>query len=106
MGRVAGTMAFAEGVPARDERDGLFVVHGHACESLTDIVCRSSRYRFTVWPFRVHVDQAHLHGSKWVLEISVARIAFIAKPLGLRAPINVLFRFPDVLAPAAEAEGL
>ncbi len=37
IGRRAGAMAFAEGVAAGDERDGLFVVHGHAGEGLAHV---------------------------------------------------------------------
>ena len=106
MGRRAGAMALAEGVPAGDERDGLFVVHGHAREGLSNVTAGGDRIRVAVRPFRVHVDQAHLHGGERIFEIPVAGVAIVAKPFVLGAPVDVLFRLPDVLAPAAEAEGL
>ncbi len=99
-------MTLAEGVPAGDQRDGLFVVHGHACEGLSNVTAGGDRIRIAVRPFRVHVDQAHLHGGERILEIPVAGVALVAKPLALGSPVNVLFRLPDVFAPAAEAEGL
>src|SRR5688572_5403489 len=34
MGGRAGAVSFAEGMPPGDERDGLFVVHGHARKGL------------------------------------------------------------------------
>jgi hypothetical protein len=106
MRRIARAVALAEGVPAGDERDGLFVVHGHAGEGLADVTAGGDRIRVAVRAFRVHVDQAHLHGGQRVFEIPVAGVALVAQPLGLGAPVDVLFRLPDVLAPAAEAEGL
>ena len=33
----AGAVGFAEGVAASDERDGLFVVHGHAAEGFANV---------------------------------------------------------------------
>jgi hypothetical protein len=101
-------MALAEGVPAGDERDGLFVVHGHACKGLANVTAGGDRIRVAVRAFRVHVDQAHLHGGQRIFEIPVAAVALVARsqPLALGAPVNVLFRLPDVLAAAAEAEGL
>ncbi len=91
---------------AGNERDGLFVIHGHARKGLADVTARRDHIRFAVRPFRVHVDQSHLHGSKRIFKVPVAGVALVAKPLVLSAPINVLFRLPDVLAPTAEAEGL
>jgi hypothetical protein len=67
-------MALAEGVPAGDERDGLFVVHGHAGEGLADVTAGGDRIRVAVRAFRVHVDQAHLHGGQRVFEIPVAAV--------------------------------
>ncbi len=93
-------------VPAGDERDGLFVVHRHAREGLANVTAGGDRVRVAVRPFRVHVDQAHLHGGEGILEVPVAGVALVAEPLVLGAPVDVLFRLPDVLAPAAEAEGL
>ena len=106
MRRIARAMALAEGVPAGDERDGLFVVHGHTCEGLPDVTAGGDRIGVAVRPFGVHVNQTHLHGGERVLEIPVTRIAVVAKPGVLAAPVDVLLGLPDVLASAAEAEGL
>jgi len=104
--RIARAMTLAERVAAGNQRDGLLVVHRHARKGLADVAARSDHIRFAVRPFRVHVDQAHLHGGKRIFKVPVAGVALVAKPLALGPPVNVLFRFPDVLAPAAEAEGL
>ena len=37
MGCRTGAVALAEGVPAGNKRNGLFVVHGHACKGLTNV---------------------------------------------------------------------
>ena len=60
-GRVAGAMGLAEAVTAGDERYGLLVVHCHAREGVADIPGRGERIRIAVRPFRVDVDQTHLH---------------------------------------------
>ena len=106
MGRRAGAVGFAEGVAARDERDRLFVIHRHAGESLADILGCRDRIRVAVRAFRVDVDQAHLHGSERVLEIPVAGVALVIQPLVLRTPVDVFFRFPDILTTAGKSEGL
>jgi len=72
MGRRACAMGFAEGVTARDERNGLFIVHGHASENLADILGRCDRIRVAVRAFRIDVDQLHLYGSERILEVPVA----------------------------------
>jgi len=72
---------FAEGVTTRDERNRLFVVHGHASESLADILGRRDRIRVAVRAFRVDVDQPHLHGSERIFEVPVAGVAFVIQPL-------------------------
>jgi hypothetical protein len=59
-------MGFAEGVTASNQRDGFLVIHSHTRECLADVLGSSKRIRITVWPFRVHVNQAHLHGSERV----------------------------------------
>ena len=83
---------------------------------------RGQRIRIAVRAFRIHVDQAHLHGRQRILEIarespssseehravldsgSHARSA--SPPSHVSAPVHVLVRLPDVLAPAAETESL
>ncbi len=130
----SGAVSLAEGVAARDQRDGFFVVHGHAPEGLADIVGRGDGVGVAVRAFRVHVDQAHLHGGERILQIalfaasagtiflgavqihigcdhafrrlSLAVAMVAAQPGLLGSPIDVFVRLPDVLAAAAETEGL
>src|SRR5579864_1550804 len=97
---------FAEGVTPGNERDSLLVIHRHAGKSLPDIPCRGDRIRLSIWPFRIHIDQTHLHGRERILKITVAAVAFVRQPLALRPPENVFFGFPDVLTPAAKTERL
>ena len=128
-GRVTGAVALAEGVAAGDERDGLLVVHRHAGEGLADVTRRRQRVRVAVRALRIHVDQAHLHGRERILQITRVHVAVgrvigrqhpaclldpfgamsialvAAKPLGLRTPVDVLLRLPDIGSAAAEAEG-
>ncbi|MCY1429876.1 hypothetical protein D9M71_458080 [compost metagenome] len=99
-------MAFAEGVAAGGEGDGFLVVHRHAREGFAYVPRRAEWVRIAVRAFRVHVDQAHLHRGQRIGEVALAAVALIAQPGGFRAPVDVLFRFPDVRTAAAETEGL
>ena len=104
--RIAGTVGLAEGVTASDESNRLFVVHRHASEGFADIPRRGDRIRVAVRAFRIDVNQAHLHGTERIFEIPVAGVAFVTQPGVLGAPVDVFFRFPDVLTPAGETERL
>src|SRR5208282_3852689 len=104
--RIGSAVGLAERVSAGDERDGLLVVHGHALERLADVPRRGERIRLAVWPFRIHVDQTHLHSAEGILEITVAAVALVRQPLAFGAPVDVLWGLPGILAPAAKAEGL
>src|SRR5690606_6720315 len=79
---------------------------GHAAEGLADIARRGERIGIAVRPFRIDIDETHLHGGKRVLEVAVAAIALIREPFAFPAPIDVLVRFPDIGASAGKAEGL
>src|ERR1022692_2750847 len=104
--RIGSAVGFSESVTAGNERNRLLVIHRHAGESLSDIPCRGNRIRLSIRPFRIHIDQTHLHGSERILKITVAAVALVRQPLALRAPENVLFGLPHVLAPAAKTERL
>ena len=98
-------MGLAEGVAARDQRDGFLIVHRHATEGFADVRGCRDRVRLAVRPFRIDVDKAHLNRAERLGKLAFAAVALVAEPGPLRAPVE-LFRLPDVLAPAAEAESL
>src|SRR3984885_910982 len=104
--RFGSAVGFAEGVSAGDEGHRLLVIHGHPAESLPDVLGRGQRIRSAVWPFRIHVDEAHLNRAERIIQLAVTAVALVSQPLALRAPKNVVFRLPDIFAPAAETEGL
>src|SRR5439155_2627755 len=106
MGLRAGAVGFAKGVTTGDERNRLFVIHRHASKSLADVLGRRDRIRIAVRALRVDVNQPHLNGGGRIFEIAVAGVTLVTQPRVLRAPVDSLFRFPDVLTPAAETEGL
>ena len=103
--RIAGAVGLAEGVAAGDQRDGLLVVHRHAEERLADVLGRRDRVRVAVRPFRIDVDQAHLHRAERLRKLAFAAVAFVAEPRPLGTPVELL-GLPDVGAAAGEAEGL
>ena len=99
-------MRLAEAVTADDECGGLFVVHCHPGERLTDVYCRGDWIRLAFGAFRIHIDQTHRGRAVRLREIALARVAFVgAQPFALFAEEN-LFGLPDVLAAEGEAEGL
>ena len=67
IGRIASAVGFAEGVAAGNQRNRLFVVHRHAAERLANILGCGNGIRIAIGPFRIHVDQTHLHGSERIL---------------------------------------
>ena len=75
--RVAGTVGFAEAVATGDERDGLFIVHGHAGEGFADVVRRGDRIGVTVGALGVDVNQAHLDGGEGVFEFASGEAAIV-----------------------------
>src|SRR4029077_14983219 len=106
LSRNTSTVRFAEGVSASNECDRFFIVHCHAGERFPDIPCRSNGIGLSIGPFRIHVNQTHLHRAKRILEVTIPGVALIRQPRALRSPINFLFRLPDVRAPAAKTERL
>src|SRR5258708_18421127 len=99
-------VVLAEAVTASNQRDCFFVVHRHARERFANIRGRREGIRLAVRPFRIHVDQTHLHGAERTLKITDAAVALVRQPLAFGAPLDVLFRLPDILAPAAATERL
>src|ERR1019366_8122847 len=75
--RIGGAGGFAERVPAGNERNGLLVIHRHAGESLSDVACRGDGIRVSIGPFRIHIDQTHLHGSERIRKITIAAVALV-----------------------------
>src|SRR5262245_42710135 len=98
-------MGLAEAVAAGNQRDGLLIVHGHAEEGLADVLCRGDGIRVAVWPLRIDVDQAHLHGTERLRQLALAAVALIAEPRPFRTPEELL-GLPHIGATASEAERL
>src|SRR5215475_3425963 len=70
--RLTGTMGLAKGVAAGNQRDRFFVVHCHATEGFPNILGSRDGVGLAVWPFRIHVDQTHLHGAERILKVAFA----------------------------------
>src|SRR5204862_7358977 len=90
---------------ARDQRDSFLVVHGHAEERFTDVPRRRDRFRLAVRPFRIDIDQAHLHRGERILKLALAAVALSPEPGAFGTPVE-LFGLPDIGASAAETERL
>ena len=110
-GRVAGTMAFAKGVTAGHQGDGFLVVHGHAGEGFADVATGGHWVGVAIRAFGVDVDEAHLNRSQGVCQLPIAGVTALGlvagrQPFGLGTPIDVVLRFPDILASATKAESL
>src|SRR5262249_8217789 len=103
--RIARAVGLAKGMTAGDERDRFLVVHRHARERLADVVCRRHRIGIAVRPFRVHVDEPHLHRAERVLQLALAAVTLVAEPSAFWTPVQLL-RLPRIRAAAGEAERL
>src|SRR5579862_476563 len=64
LSRHASAMRLAEGMTSGNEGDGFFIIHRHAGESFPNVPGRSNRIGFSIRPLRIHINQAHLHGSE------------------------------------------
>src|SRR5262249_52097484 len=104
-GWIARAVGFAERVAACYQGDRLLVIHRHAEERLADVMRCGDRVRLAVRPFRIDVDEAHLHRAERLGELAFAAVALIAQPCTLRPPVE-LFGLPDIGAAAGETEGL
>src|SRR6202034_618631 len=100
-----GAVRFAESVTAGNQRNCFFVIHRHAGKSLSDIPCRGNRIWLSIRPFRIHIDQTHLHRAERILKITIAAVTLIGKPRALWTPVH-FFGLPHVRAPAAKTERL
>jgi hypothetical protein len=106
VGRSGGrTMGLAERVTAGDERHRFLVVHRHATERLANIFRGGHGIRVADRSFRIHVDRAHLNSGVRIVELPLTTIALVIEPRALGPTVDLL-GFPDILAPAAEAERL
>ena len=80
------TVGLAERVSAGNQRHRLLVVHRHAAERLADVPRGGEGIRVAVRPFRIHVDEAHLHGAEGIRQLPVAAVALVTEPRGSRTP--------------------
>ena len=103
---IARAVSLAEGVTTGDECNCLLVIHGHASKGLADVACRGQRIRVAVGAFGIDVDQAHLNGTKRILELAVTGVAAVFEPGSLRAPVRDVIGLPGINASASEAEHL
>ena len=97
-------MGLTEGVSTSDQGHGLFVVHAHAGEGVTDVLGGQNWVWIAVRAFRVDVDQTHLHCCQRVLQLAVALVAIVGQPFGLWSPVHFL-GLEGVHAAAGESEG-
>ena len=94
---------FTERMAARNQRDGLFVIHAHVAKGGADRRRRRQRFTAGVRPFRVNVNQAHFGGRKRALRQRF-RVT-VGQPGFFIAPVHVQIRFPDVFTPGTETKG-
>ena len=102
----SSAVSLAESVTASNQSNCFFIVHRHAAKGFANVSGCRDWIGIAIWTFRVHVDQAHLHSGERIREVAVATVTFVGKPLAFRAPVDILFRFPNVRTSAAETESL
>ena len=77
MGRIAGAVGVAEGVPAGDQGHGLLIVHGHAAEGFANVAGSLEGIRIAVGALGIDVNQPHLHRAEGIVELAIAAIALV-----------------------------
>src|SRR5262249_15267276 len=80
-GSIARAGGLAEGMPAGNQPDRLFVIQGHPAKRSAVVPGRRNGIRLAVRSFRIDVDQAHLHRGERALQITVAAVALVREPL-------------------------
>ncbi len=102
----ASAMRLTKGMTACDQSDGLFVIHGHPRESLANVAARFHWVWIAIRALWIDIDEAHLNGAQRLCQFAIAAVTLIAQPFSFRAPVNVIFWFPNIFATAAEARRL
>ena len=100
------TVCLTKRVSASNQRDGFFIVHRHPGKRLTDVAGCCQHIRLTVWSLWVDVNQTHLNCCERLLEVTVAGVALVAQPLGLRTPVDIFRWLPDIFTSAGETKRL
>ena len=124
-------MRLTEGVTAGNQSHRFLVIHGHAGKGGADISGGSDRVWNAVGALRVHVDQSHVYGRQWLLQVSCVDIAvtflrfitihhavtlhtllsfrvtnIIAQPCCLASPVYGLVRLPLIGTATSETKRL
>src|SRR6266478_7347725 len=72
-----GTVGLAECMPAGNQCDCFFVVHGHTVEGFANVPGCCYGIGLAVRAFGVHIDQSHLNRAERILKIAVAAVALV-----------------------------
>ena len=103
---IGGTMRLAQGVTARDQRHGLFIVHRHAPEGAANLLRGQHRIRHAANTLGVDIDQAHLRRGERAFEPGFGVVTLVSQPLAFRAPEHIRLRLPHIDATTGKAKGL
>ena len=87
-------------------RRRFFIFHCYVGKGFADIMAGCDRIGIAIRTFRVHIDQAHLHRRQRIFWLTIAAVAFVTQPLRLAAPIDLVFRLPDVFTTTTKTERL
>src|SRR5882757_3570729 len=83
----ACAMGLAEGVSTGNQRNCLFVVHGHATKGFANVAGRGNGIRLAVRALRIDIDQTHLNRTQRLGQLALARVAGVGtQPFPLGAP--------------------
>ena len=99
------TMRFTECMTTCGQGDSFFVIHRHSGKCFTNIAGTCQRIGIAIRPFRIHIDQSHLHGRQRMRQIAITRITAIRQPVCFKTPVNIFFRCPYVWTTATVTKG-
>src|SRR4029079_16550329 len=98
-------MGFGECVPTGHQSHPLLVAPTHAPEGLANIPRRGDGVGVGIRPFRIHVDETHLHRAERIRQLPIAAVALVTEPRGFGSPVDLL-GLPPILASTGKTERL
>src|ERR1700678_400734 len=77
---IGSAVGFAESVAAGNQSNCLLIIHRHARKGLPNVACRGDRIGLAIGPFRIYVNQSHLHRAQRIVELTIALVALVPQP--------------------------
>ena len=78
---ISCSVGFTKGMTTSNEGNGFLIIHAHSSKGGADVTARSHCIRHTVGAFGIYVNQSHLYSCQGIVQLAVASVAIVIKPL-------------------------